>query len=484
MARLSHNIKDLEQTGPQLTFEQKLRKQIATFFDSPDCDTKEHRKLRKVMLSLLKERLAESAPTQIKKITDSRLRKANDPDRVKMEGGKITLYKQKGSRNWYFELKIEGEQTTFRETCKTSSLDKAREYAREAYYDKRALKRAGLDLRTPTFGKLADLYMRKLEKDLEANFISKQSFRQKKSGTSALRGFFTKFKIGSINEDTWQDFIISVKEKNFKQGSSYYGQLRQNMRQILQLAKVKHLYKADIPEFKLPRVDNDNRRSYFTIEEWQALQRFMDNYVSTAKGPNNFTSRRLIQLYCLIMVNTGMRTNDTLELRWRDITDLEKNGTKYISISVKGKKKPRTIIATDITRPLLKELETFYGKINKDDYVFRGPRGGQYKPTVRFKTMLKSANMLTDNQGQERTPYSMRHSYATWRLEEGMPIHQLATYLGTSVKMIEKHYSHIKISDFAHIFSKNFEIDSQNLKELGFAPIETDDEDDGEEAEV
>ena len=39
--------------------------------------------------------------------------------------------------------------------------------------------------------------------------------------------------------------------------------------------------------------------------------------------------------------------------------------------------------------------------------------------------------------------YSLRHYYATQRLLEGIPIHDLAEQMGTSVLMIARHYSHL-----------------------------------------
>ena len=40
----------------------------------------------------------------------------------------------------------------------------------------------------------------------------------------------------------------------------------------------------------------------------------------------------------------------------------------------------------------------------------------------------------------------MRHTYATFSLtHDKVPIHTLAKQMGTSVVMIEKHYSHLKV---------------------------------------
>ena len=61
--------------------------------------------------------------------------------------------------------------------------------------------------------------------------------------------------------------------------------------------------------------------------------------------------------------------------------------------------------------------------------------------------MLIEFDMLCDSMGNVRVPYSLRHTYATLRLEAGIPIQLLAKQMGTSVKNIEDIYGHINLKD-------------------------------------
>jgi integrase len=56
---------------------------------------------------------------------------------------------------------------------------------------------------------------------------------------------------------------------------------------------------------------------------------------------------------------------------------------------------------------------------------------------------MKASGLLKDTAtGQNRTLYSLRHTYATLELiENRKDLHTLAKQMGTSVGMIEKHYS-------------------------------------------
>ena len=58
---------------------------------------------------------------------------------------------------------------------------------------------------------------------------------------------------------------------------------------------------------------------------------------------------------------------------------------------------------------------------------------------------LAENELLKDPQtGQNRTLYSLRHTYATFALTlSRIDIHLLAKQMGTSIAMIERHYSHV-----------------------------------------
>ena len=56
-------------------------------------------------------------------------------------------------------------------------------------------------------------------------------------------------------------------------------------------------------------------------------------------------------------------------------------------------------------------------------------------------TEIKSAHASAS--GSRRSTYCFRHTYATFRLMEGIDVYFLAKQMGTSVKMIEDYYGHI-----------------------------------------
>ena len=100
-----------------------------------------------------------------------------------------------------------------------------------------------------------------------------------------------------------------------------------------------------------------------------------------------------------------------------------------------------------ITGDVLNPLKALTATSNEDN-VFRTKAGK--KPTSfqkLFRHYLIEHNLLIDPLTEkERVFYSLRHTYATLALvNDKVPIHTLARQMGTSVAMIEKHYSHLKV---------------------------------------
>ena len=75
--------------------------------------------------------------------------------------------------------------------------------------------------------------------------------------------------------------------------------------------------------------------------------------------------------------------------------------------------------------------------------IFRFSNGYQ-PPSLNgtFRRLMRDSGLTKDINGQTRTLYSVRHTYATLELlEKDTDIHTLSKQMGNSIAMIEKHYS-------------------------------------------
>ena len=60
-----------------------------------------------------------------------------------------------------------------------------------------------------------------------------------------------------------------------------------------------------------------------------------------------------------------------------------------------------------------------------------------------IERLLIESKLQNSSSDSRRSTYCFRHTYAIFRLTEGVDVYFLAKQMGTSVKMIEDHYGHV-----------------------------------------
>jgi integrase len=206
------------------------------------------------------------------------------------------------------------------------------------------------------------------------------------------------------------------------------------------------------------RGEKSERRPDFTREEYATLIRKMPSWINSGKAGKPTDMRHLMRDYVLIMANTGMRHGtEALNLKWKHVTLFEEKNLQYLEMSVTGKTGRRDIICRSGTINYLKRIHERSDDIKYIPFedllkqridlpVFRLPDGTVSKNIHQtFRKFVTDTALITcPRTGQNRTLYSLRHTYATFALlNDGMDIHALAIQMGTSIGMIERHYSHL-----------------------------------------
>ena len=102
-------------------------------------------------------------------------------------------------------------------------------------------------------------------------------------------------------------------------------------------------------------------------------------------------------------------------------------------------------MAADSVGEYLERIRQVSKATQPDERVFTNWNGEPTKSLYYdlLVTLLTDAGLLTSSTGKRRSVYCFRHTYATFRLMEGVDIYFLAKQMGTSVQMIETHYGHI-----------------------------------------
>lgn len=200
------------------------------------------------------------------------------------------------------------------------------------------------------------------------------------------------------------------------------------------------------------------RRDYFTADEVTKITKGFDGWIADSRTPHTRSIRELLFFYFQFAVYTGLRPGTEIDnLRWNDIKIEDKADVPHVVITVrKGKTTlhtgTRLVVGYHGVLDMILDMHarSLDGKDTEvgvpDDYnplVFRLHDGKTTDQLGRNFTVLLKRLKLENGPGGKRTLYSLRHTYITMKLLEGVPAAVIAKQCGTSTAMIELHYSHI-----------------------------------------
>ncbi len=264
--------------------------------------------------------------------------------------------------------------------------------------------------------------------------------------------FFKNKGLKEVTTATLSDFTVWLGESATK-GKLSPNTIKRNFTDLKQFFGwcVERGYLEKPPKF--PRLKGDgNRRPHFDYKDWRKLTRHLREFIKV-KDPNVLRDRTMLVNYVLILSHTGIRVGEARTLKWRDIREITppagSDQQPDVALFVSGKTGPREVVSKSgdvkiyFKRILDLRMNETGSRPSGDDYVFASPEGkpiGSFKKS--FASLLKSAGVEKDSHGNQRTIYSLRHTYATFRLQEGVHQYILAQNMDTSTAMLEKHYGH------------------------------------------
>lgn len=390
---------------------------------------------------------------------------------------RVQLYMRPNTPHWQCSCSVAGKQR--RTTTKEESLARAKDVARDWYLGLLGKYRAGELKEGKTFAEAAERFMDEYETitagERSPIYVDGHKFRIRLH----LNPFFGKMVLSEITAGTIQDYRIH----RMKTGMSRADQLRKDntgrkikppsrsalhqeivcLRQILKTAN-RQGWLAHLPNMTAPfrQSGKVSHRAWFSPEEYKAL------YTATRDRANNPLNERWrwaseqLHDFVLVMGNTGLRPDEIFRLEFRDVKVEEDDGTgkTILVIKVRGKRGTGYCKSTaGAVKPFLRlqrrkrpvqfvqgaratERENDQPRA-KAALVLPEPTDLIFPKTHRdfFKNILNELDLKTDREGNERTIYSIRHTYICTRLSEGANIYELAKNCRTSVEMIQKFYA-------------------------------------------
>lgn len=373
---------------------------------------------------------------------------------IPLLGGELTLFKRPHSSNWQCRFKLPNGQWHSASTNADDTL-LAQTQAIAIYEIVKVKIGAGLSPITKTFKQVASDEIDRMAQAMN-NQVGKRTYRDYTFAINKyLIPFFGKYEVGQITTEliaNFESWRISEMGK-IPMASTKRNHASAFIR-VMNLARDRGYIGFNQ---SVPLLDAKGKKSQprpaFTAQEITELLSYTETWQKSSYTDRTALMRTLCSFYIEFLVNTGVRHGtEALPLRWKHLQWHFAGNKRYLRIWVSGKTGPRYLIARNAVVKVLERVMKWqklpYSGLNAvieaklDALIFRLPTGEQISNMENiFRNLMIRSNMRKDGSGQSRTLYSLRHTYATLALAKGVDIHTLARQMGTSVGMIERHYS-------------------------------------------
>lgn len=354
-------------------------------------------------------------------------------------------------RNFYCRLKLPKEDRYKTYSLKTPEVTTARQMA----YRKEADLEFRLEHDVPIFNRpfrqVADEYIATQQRRADTGEIAPDRVKNLKNWLHrSLDRYVGTTQIHLIGQDRWAQYPTWRRENGkgrhrpFISDTTIASEMAA-LNAVMNYAISKRYVSASHRFEGRPKLKT-MRRDEFTVEEYRKLHSVGRRWIANAGSPQGSWYRTMCYNFMLIMCNTGMRPPEAKNLRWRDIMEAkDRDGREIVVLFVQGKGKSRKLVAPKSVGDYLERVRKLSKSTKPDDPVFTiingKPAKHLYADTVQ--ALLEEAKLRMGPNGIPRSTYCFRHTYATFRLSEGVDVYILAEQMGTSVKMIEQHYGHV-----------------------------------------
>ena len=365
--------------------------------------------------------------------------------------GRILIYKRPNSKNYQCRLRIKGIKGYIVKSCDTANIGEAVNFAEDLYDSLRYKKLNNLPLKTKTFRQIFDEWLKKADKS-----EYRQDFYQGRAKLYLIP-YFGEYKIEEITESIIDDYWIWRKNYYKDNPEKKKGRVAETpssqslkmektaIQEVLEYAHRRGYIRA-VPKINFKVRGNSENRATFSKEEYKTLCMNLQLWAIRDAKVSDSYQRKMIYNLVLFLANTGIRPSEYYKIKWKDVSIHNQNGIKllYICIPENTKTGQRTVVSLPEAYTCYENIKSFSKYTKEDDYIFTNYDGTSMENwTKTYKNKLEEWKLYSDDKGNPRPPYSLRHYYATQRLLDGVQVYDLAKNMGTSVKQIENHYGHV-----------------------------------------
>jgi site-specific recombinase XerD len=372
-----------------------------------------------------------------------------------LRDGAVVLYRRDRSTVWQVRFKLFDRQW-HRASTRYRDLSFALRVAGNIYDRAKFKEEMGIPQTTRRYSVAAEECLKRLEQEIEQGLRPMTNRDYQRVIRKDLMPYFGKYNLTSIDNKLVREFEVWRNQQiGHMPIASTLATHAAAFNRVIELAVEQGYLNPQQNVARLSRRGPKSKaRPGFTAEEIAKLLAFMPEWV---EGGHRHTGRQmklLLRDYVELLLTTGMRCGkESMNMLWQHIewhTDKEQ---RYLHIWVSGKTGGRWLIAKHRAAEALARLAGIQKAVGMSlettiaaklpQRVFTLDDGSQpYALAGTFMRLLAAAGLSKDmSTGQQRTLYSLRHTYSTTELLSGTDIHTLALQMGTSVLMLERHYS-------------------------------------------
>jgi integrase/recombinase XerD len=250
---------------------------------------------------------------------------------------------------------------------------------------------------------------------------------------------------------------IKTYKTHFRTFLNYYNDINPNdiidaqiMKYMLHIVTVKKYAKGtqnqviNAIKYYYEKVLHQDRKTYYLKhpKRDKTLPKVMseDEVIRLFKAVQNRKHLAIL----MVMYSGGLRISEVINLTIYDI----KSDQNYIFIkNAKGGKDRVTLLSVK----LLEVLRKYYKEYHPKYWLFEGQYGGQYSSTS-IQSIFRNAK-IKSKINPLATTHTLRHSFATHLLKQGMSLRHIQELLGHSSSKTTEIYTHVAKSDLKKIQS-------------------------------
>lgn len=407
------------------------------------------------------------------------------------------IFKRGDTKGGWYYLRVYDpiSKIPFIKSLKTKDRIKAIASARTIYQDVKGKIERGDRLRTITTEELVKLYLEKESKkitDIPKEGITSGRYRTKNYFLGIWLDYIAELgcantPINKIRPERSREFGYWFKARPRQNDPHNKTPYSINMINSC-ISEIKRMYKQvavrdryigidQIPEIDALREspDKSGARDVFSTDEYNQFWMYCIHKYIKEKGITYDEKQKRIIFYNAIgiLMNSGLRPKELLGLKVNELTflpnDTEDQKAERMKITIR-RTNSKTGVGRVVVCPITKrvnKIKQAYKALGVNqlptDVLFMNPSSPSRSSYTREIISKRLRNVLAQSGIQDQLDknnkrinlYSTRHTYITWRLRYGnTPIHLLARAVGTSVDLIQKRYSHIKVEQQADLLTR------------------------------